>query len=136
MIHFIVTPSHSYKKYQNLFEQQEHVLEYFDELSNEAKEDFVSHLESVDLKELSSLFKTHHRLPFFADSFFFLFFFFLEVLSQSRDAIQPWEEVTKLSKKEHDECWDVGIDLIRKGEVCAFLMAGGQGTRLGSEHPK
>lgn len=37
---------------------------------------------------------------------------------------------------EIDEWYNAGLDLVAKGEVAVVLMAGGQGTRLGSSAPK
>lgn len=39
-------------------------------------------------------------------------------------------------EKCRDEFYKIGMDAIKKGQVGAVLLAGGMGTRLGSDNPK
>ena len=47
----------------------------------------------------------------------------------------PVMELAEISAR-HDEFEAVGLDALRRGKVAAVLLAGGQGTRLGSKQPK
>ena len=97
--------------------KQEHVLKYYNELSDEAQKNLLSQIEKLDLSLLECLGQ--------------------ENVSEKRGNFKPLGAVTINEVKErYDEFSKAGIKAIRNGKVATVLLAGGQGTRLGFEHPK
>lgn len=96
---------------------QEHVLKYYDELSEEQKEALLEQIAATDMSILDSC---SHR----------------EELAK-KGVISPLAamQLSEIKEKE-EEFTKVGLDAIRAGKVGAVLLAGGMGTRLGSDNPK
>lgn len=102
---------------------QEHVLRFVDELSREQLDAFLTELEALDLARL------HERVQ--------------SVLAGEPEAAGDLEPppVVELDDSEAGRTRDAaareaGEELLRTGKVAAFLVAGGQGTRLGYAGPK
>lgn len=96
---------------------QEHVLAYYEELTKEQKELLLSQIEDTDFGVLASV-KDHKG-------------------GTARGKITPLAamELSQI-EAEHEKYKEKGLEAIRKGKVGAVLLAGGMGTRLGSDHPK
>lgn len=96
---------------------QEHVLAYYEELTKEQKELLLSQIEDTDFGVLASV-KDHKG-------------------GTARGKITPLAamELPQI-EAEHEKYKGKGLEAIRKGKVGAVLLAGGMGTRLGSDHPK
>lgn len=96
---------------------QEHVLAYYEELTKEQKELLLSQIEDTDFGVLASA-KDHKGVT-------------------ARGKITPLAamELPQI-EAEHEKYKEKGLEAIRKGKVGAVLLAGGMGTRLGSDHPK
>ena len=96
---------------------QEHVMKYYDELTEEEKELLLSQAESTDFSVLSSL-----------DSL---------KGGNERGVITPLGamQLPEIRQKEK-EFKAIGLEAVKKGKVGAVLLAGGMGTRLGSDDPK
>lgn len=96
---------------------QEHVLKYYEELSEKEQQELLAQIEATDMSILSAC---RHK----------------EELAQKG-------KITPLAAMELDEIeanreqfTEVGLNAIRAGKVGAVLLAGGMGTRLGSDDPK
>ena len=95
---------------------QEHLLKYYDELTETEKSDL---LEQIELTDFSVIEQGKNGA------------------ATQKGVISPLESLELdaiLEKKE--EYTAIGVEAIKAGKVAAVLLAGGMGTRLGSDDPK
>ncbi len=95
---------------------QQHVLKYYDTLSEEEKEGLLSQIEEIN-------------------------FDFIDIFRQGKKentgVITPCETLKLSEIKDHEFSYrEAGITSIQKGELALVMLAGGQGTRLGFDGPK
>lgn len=96
---------------------QEHVLKYYEELSGEERKTLLAQIEAVDMSILESC---KHR----------------EELAK-KGVITPLAAMQLEEIEENREKFTAtGLTEIRAGRVGAVMLAGGMGTRLGSDDPK
>lgn len=95
---------------------QSHLLDGFHALSPEEQASFCKQIEALDLS-----------VPIYAAG----------SENNVRGQFAPLDAMTaEEAQHQAAEHEALGLDAIRKGEVAAVLLAGGQGTRLGSDAPK
>ena len=95
---------------------QEHVFKYYDELPDDRKAALVRQVEETDFSVLKKIDKG---------------------ASDERGVFAPLaamqrSEIVAREKELHD----AGVKAIKEGKTAALLLAGGMGTRLGSDDPK
>lgn len=96
---------------------QEHVLQYYEELTKQQQQDLLSQIEETDMSILAAC---KHRE---------------ELAGKGR--ITPLAAMELGEIEENREVFtQTGLEAIRAGKVGAVLLAGGMGTRLGSDNPK
>ncbi|NLL78758.1 MAG: UDPGP type 1 family protein [Clostridiales bacterium] len=107
--------------YQEAYEKlkqcgQEHLLKYYEELSREEQEGLLAQIEATDFEVIDAC---HH-------------------MGENKKG-----KITPLAAMQLDEIeanrekyTETGLAAIRAGKVGAVLLAGGMGTRLGSDDPK
>lgn len=96
---------------------QEHVLNYFAELSEEEKSALLAQVEATDFSILSAC-KNREK-------------------AAGKGIISPLAAMQLAEIEDKKEKFTVlGLDAIKAGKVGAVLLAGGMGTRLGSDDPK
>jgi len=97
---------------------QQHVLKYYEELSQEQKEALLEQIEATDFSVMSSKEKESGKVD-------------------ERGVITPLSamELDEINAR-REEFTQIGLEAIRAGKVGAVLLAGGMGTRLGSDDPK
>ena len=107
--------------YEEAYEKLErhgqlHVLKYYDGLPEEKKAALLGQIESLDFSILQ---------------------YCKENTANQKGEIAPLAamQLPEIEKKK-EKYTKIGIEEIRQGKVAAVLLAGGMGTRLGSDHPK
>ncbi|SHM26993.1 UTP--glucose-1-phosphate uridylyltransferase [Ruminococcus flavefaciens] len=97
---------------------QEHILKYFDELSENEKQELLSQIEIIDFSVLDNLDAEKNS-------------------NTVRGKFEPLGAVTiEDIASNSDEYISAGVEAIKNGKAAAVLLAGGQGTRLGFDKPK
>ncbi len=96
---------------------QEHVLKYYEELSVDERQALLAQIEATDMSILEAC--------------------------KHKDELAKKGKITPLAAMQIDEIEAnkesfvaTGVEAIAKGKVGAVLLAGGMGTRLGSDNPK
>ena len=94
--------------------QQEHIAKYILALDEQKQQELVAQIQDLDLSVLAQ-----------SDTV------------QKRGSFTPLCAVTVPQiRQEADKYKKTGLEAIRAGKVGAVLLAGGQGSRLGYDHPK
>ena len=96
---------------------QEHVLKYYEELNETEKSELLTQIEETDFSVTALCAEGTHEIE--------------KGVVSPLAAMQLPEIEAKAS-----EFRKIGIDAIKDGKVGAVLLAGGMGTRLGSDDPK
>lgn len=95
---------------------QSHLLKFENELSIDEKQNLYNQINKLDFSYLQELNKKHNV---------------------SNDVITPIKAMTVNEiKQEKQKFEEIGLESLRKQEVGVLLLAGGMGTRLGSDNPK
>lgn len=96
---------------------QEHVLRYYDELDDAGKTELLEQVAGTDFSVIDSLKQKDKGVQ--------------------KGKITPLGamELAEIEKSREHFC-EIGMQAIREGKVGAVLLAGGMGTRLGSDEPK
>ncbi len=107
---------------------QDQVFTFYDELSAAEKTDLYERLSSIDPKHINEIAGKALHPP--------------QVTEEDKEpTLEPLPETSTASlldskAEDIDDWYNAGLDLVAKGQVAVVLMAGGQGTRLGSSAPK
>ena len=95
---------------------QEHILQYFDDLSEAEKKEL---LEQIELTDFSVIEQGKSGV------------------ASKKGVVSPLASLELDEVNEKKECFmEIGTKAIKEGKVAAVLLAGGMGTRLGSDDPK
>uniref|UniRef100_A0A915Q595 UDP-N-acetylglucosamine diphosphorylase n=1 Tax=Setaria digitata TaxID=48799 RepID=A0A915Q595_9BILA len=109
-------------KAMSIFGCHDYLLHFWNELTQEEREQLVNQFTSYNMSELDKAFKESGRL-LKTDG--------LEPIDKDHHAV-----VFDIDENTMNDYWNTGMEAIAKGEVAAVVLAGGQATRLGSVEPK
>ena len=118
----LTIPSDIHKQLQD--SGQEHVLACWDRLDDGQRRQLLEQLRGIDLEQLRQLYGQRDKV-------------FSAALARPHRPVpvsavgQPGARTARAR-----EARRLGEEALRRGEVAALVVAGGQGSRLGFEHPK
>ena len=106
---------------------QGHIFDAWDSLSDIEREQLIQQAEDCDPVQVNNLYKNFVLQP--------------DKNMSNQITIEPLEDEliekkSELSPETQKQYKDAGEALIRNGKVAVLVLAGGQGSRLGFEHPK
>ena len=107
---------------------QDQVFAFYDELTKAEKGSLYKQLSSIDPKHINEVSEKALHPP--------------QATEEDKEPrLEPLPDSATASildsrSQDIDEWYNAGLDLVAKGQVAVVLMAGGQGTRLGSSAPK
>ncbi|HEX8876821.1 MAG TPA: UDPGP type 1 family protein [Phycisphaerales bacterium] len=109
---------------------QEHLLHFFDQLPEERQQDLLSQIHALDLASLPRLIDRYVKNPEKSTP--------AAVVGANLRPVNPYPLDAANPRKPWDRSTyqKIGEDLLRAGKVAAFVVAGGQGSRLGYDGPK
>ncbi|MGL1936454.1 MAG: UDPGP type 1 family protein [Fibrobacterales bacterium] len=101
--------------------KQEHLVRFFNDLTEGEKQQLAQQLETLDFAHVTEIFKNN--------------------VANREEAINtleplPFKAIAATTKEDIEQWFSASRDAFAKGEVAAFLVAGGQGSRLGFDGPK
>ncbi|MDD5135175.1 MAG: UDPGP type 1 family protein [Phycisphaerae bacterium] len=105
---------------------QQHLLNFWDVLDNSERVKLLNQIEDIEFSSLAQKIDRYVINPVGT------------ILPKSFSAAPayPAKPKTDEQKKKYHEAIELGKELISAGKVAAFVVAGGQGTRLGFDGPK
>ncbi|KAL6266837.1 hypothetical protein P5V15_003666 [Pogonomyrmex californicus] len=107
--------------------KQEHLLRFWEELTDEDRNQLENDLNELDLQEVTGYFKKAVESS--------------QCIGMLDDKVRPIDEIKIASvetstKEELNRYRERGLKEVAEGRVAVILLAGGQGTRLGVTYPK
>ncbi|KAI9138820.1 nucleotide-diphospho-sugar transferase [Paraphysoderma sedebokerense] len=120
--------SQSYEKLHALYKdaKQDHVFTFYDSLSASQKEELLGQLASVDPHRVNRIFEKAMSTP---------------PIDPANLKIEPlptssFDTTIDAAQSKVQQWYETGLAAIQSNSVAVILLAGGQGTRLGSSAPK
>ncbi|KAG0239513.1 UDP-N-acetylglucosamine pyrophosphorylase [Actinomortierella wolfii] len=107
---------------------QGHVFTFFDSLSAEEQEQFLDQLDALNVERVNRIYSKATTCP-------------SPLLNNQAAILDPlpeecFDSTLDASPEKIEEWRSIGLDQIAQNKVGVILLAGGQGTRLGSSAPK
>lgn len=97
---------------------QTHLLKYYDQLNEKQQKSLLEQIEGIDF-ELLKLIENEGNID-------------------EKGVITPLDDAVSIKdiEENRERYTNTGVEAIKQGKVAALLLAGGMGTRLGSDKPK
>ena len=103
---------------------QQHLLAHWDALTHSQRQQLTSQIDGIDFVQLATLYDNRDDLIDVAT---------LVDRAKEPPAFQLGSDANAISRSDAEQA---GRDVLAAGKVAALVVAGGQGTRLGFNHPK